>query len=98
MGKASMEGKLYDLGPYPGVVATPGAYVRGEVYEILDDARLFAALDRYEGDEYRREIVEIETEEGEILRAWVYLYRGAVSERRRIVSGDYAAFKGVRKT
>lgn len=98
MGKASMEGKLYDLGPYPGVVAAPGSYVQGEVYEILDDTRLFAALDLYEGDEYRREIVKIETEEGETLRAWVYLYRGAVSERRRIVSGDYAAFKGVRKT
>ena len=42
IGQASVEGVLYDLGDYPGLVLEPDAYraqekVRGEVYEITDE-------------------------------------------------------------
>jgi gamma-glutamylcyclotransferase (GGCT)/AIG2-like uncharacterized protein YtfP len=96
--EAVMEGKLYDLGSYPGAVACEGHEVRGELYEIVDARRLFAALDRYEGSEYLRTVVEVKMRGGEKRPAWVYLCRRPPNGRRRIVSGDYAAFRGVRKT
>ena len=98
VGNAVMEGKLYNLGAYPGAILSPGFFIHGELYEIVDAPRLFVALDRYEGDEYLREIVEVEKSDGMRVDAWVYLCRRPVRERRRIVSGDYAAFRGVRRT
>ncbi|MEQ9367319.1 MAG: gamma-glutamylcyclotransferase family protein [Leptospirales bacterium] len=50
-GAAVFQGRLYDLGVYPGVVDSDevGDLVRGELYEIIGDAdRVFARLDAYE--------------------------------------------------
>ncbi len=40
---------------YPAIVADPAAEVQGRLYRDLP-RRALAALDRYEGDEYRREV------------------------------------------
>ena len=95
--EAAMEGKLYDMGSYPCAVASEGFRIRGELYAIVDAPRLFAALDRYEGSEYFRTLVDVRREKGGETKAWAYLCRRAPGERRRIVSGDYAAFTGTRK-
>ena len=50
-GPAVFQGRLYDLGAYPGVVDSdePAGRVHGEVYEIISDPdRVFARLDAYE--------------------------------------------------
>jgi len=97
VGPAKTEGRLYDLGAYPGLKEGTGE-VRGELYRITDLRRLFEALDRYEGREYRRTVKDVVTENGECVDAWVYLYLPPVRERRIIETGDYARFRGVRKT
>ena len=48
LGPATVPGRLYDLGPYPGLVAdlANGLAVRGELWEV--DADCLAELDEYE--------------------------------------------------
>ena len=43
---------------HPGIVERAGASVPGTVYEGLDPA-MFLRLDRYEGEEYQKRIVEV---------------------------------------
>ncbi len=51
-GSATMSGKLYDLGQYPGLVIGPGGgAVQGEIITLVDPARTFTWLDLYEGIE-----------------------------------------------
>jgi len=76
---ASVRGRLYDLGGYPGLVDGDGR-VKGEVHRILDPAVL-AELDRYEAcdplheetSEYVRRAIALPALG---IEAWVYLYRG----------------------
>src|SRR3972149_11819532 len=51
LGEASIEGKLFSLGKYPGLVeaAGSGARVHGEVYALNAPAASLAWLDAYEG-------------------------------------------------
>jgi gamma-glutamylcyclotransferase (GGCT)/AIG2-like uncharacterized protein YtfP len=79
LGEATVPGRLYDLGSYPG--ARPGlGIIVGEIFEI--DESLIAALDEYEGSEFSRQIVSSSSD------CWIYWYVGdAVG--REIVSGDW---------
>ena len=51
IGPGEFQGRLYDLGRYPGVVASddPADIVHGEVYRLHDPAATLARLDQYEG-------------------------------------------------
>jgi len=99
VGRARMRGRLYQLGGYPGLVPAPDAerWVQGEVYELTDPEALLARLDEYEGcgprdpepHEYERVRAEAWMASGAREEAWVYVYRGPLSEKREIVSGDY---------
>lgn len=95
----TVAGELFDLGAYPGAVPSgaPGSRVRGEVHRL--PARVeetLELLDRYErcapGDpephEYRRELVDVELEDGRKTRAWIYWY-SLPPRGRRLPSGDY---------
>lgn len=98
-GRARFPGRLYDLGPYPAAVPTPGRreWVAGELYRVTDPHGLFPALDAFEGcsparprgGEYRRERRTVYPERGPAVRAWIYLYNPDPRGHRRIVSGDY---------
>ena len=90
LGEATACGKLYQIADYPGMVEYPRCkeMVKGELYEILDKKRLFLALDRYEGAEYEKRVVSVETKEGET-NAWVYLYRGAIKNKHPIRGGSW---------
>ena len=48
--RATIQGRLYDLGPYPGVVLTddPADIVPGELFQLPDDPAILARLDDYE--------------------------------------------------
>ena len=97
-GRGSVQGVLYDLGSYPGMVAGRGTVV-GELYEILQAERLLSKLDAIEGyysnapDEsiYIRRRVCVRRSDGVGVSSWVYVFNGALEKASRILSGDYAA-------
>lgn len=100
LGPARATGRLFAIptayGWYPAFLqdAQGGGEVLGEVYEALptfthDD---LAQLDAYEGDEYRREQIDIALPHGDGL-AEAYVFRGALpSDAVAIAHGDFAAF------
>ena len=68
--------RLFDL-PYGYPAAVPGeGQVEGELLVFEDLERALERLDRFEGDEYQRRVIEVETPRGRVA-AWVYLYPGA---------------------
>ena len=58
---------------YPGMVALPGAAVRGLVYFDVDQADI-ALLDSFEGSAYRRDMLEAVLEDGSAVAAGAYLH------------------------
>lgn len=59
---------------YPAIVAKSNGLVKGIVYEDISQTEL-DALDAYEGDEYGRIGVFVETETNRI-QVWVYVWAG----------------------
>ncbi|QPK64719.1 gamma-glutamylcyclotransferase [Methylomonas sp. LL1] len=101
---ASLPGKLYQIGCYPGAVPEPAASgfrVHGEVYRLLDPARLLPILDEYEEctghfpqpHEYRRVSASVTLADGWPLKAWVYWFRHSTAGLRQISSGDYLDYR-----
>lgn len=58
---------------YPGMIAQAGTAVRGVLYFDVS-AQDVAALDAFEGSDYRREPVRATLESGETVTAGTYLY------------------------
>lgn len=58
---------------YPGMVARIGAAVSGVLYFDVDE-RDIAALDAFEGEDYRREAVRVALDGGGSAEAGAYLY------------------------
>lgn len=90
------DGRLYDLGAYPGAV--PGeSTVQGELFR-LEDPDVLDLLDQYEGYHpgqgahcpfIRRRVTVGPMEE----EAWVYWYTGAVDERPEVTSGSWVEYQ-----
>ena len=101
---ARCQGEIYDLGEYPGFRPDREADRRviGELYAINDPETIFALLDPYEGyepsdvwhNEFVRETIMVERENGESVLAWIYTYNQRVKPEQRIASGDYLAHIG----
>jgi gamma-glutamylcyclotransferase (GGCT)/AIG2-like uncharacterized protein YtfP len=93
LGRASFSGKLFDLGAYPAV--TDGDrrrdVVHGELYELPGEGRqeLLDSLDRYEGRSFERVQREVVCQDGSVVLAFLYLFRGNLASARRVRSGDY---------
>ncbi|HXV78675.1 MAG TPA: gamma-glutamylcyclotransferase family protein [Candidatus Binatia bacterium] len=87
----TFQGKLYDLGRYPGAVPSRGKNDRtlGEIYRLREPQRVFKILDAYEGRRFKRQQVTILQEEKKTITAWIYLYVGSVKGHPLIPSGDY---------
>ncbi|RMF61541.1 MAG: gamma-glutamylcyclotransferase [Calditrichaeota bacterium] len=100
IGLGTVQGKLVDLGSYPGLVRSdnPADRVLGEVFVLsLEPERVLRRLDEYEGcgDEeplYRREKMTVSLDHGGQEQAWVYVFNGAATGRPEIASGDYVAY------
>lgn len=102
IGKATFQGRLYDVGGYPGVVPSdePSERVQGEVFLVTDPKYTFRQVDEYEayrpvnhGDgEYRREKLEVLLHSGETVNAWLYVYNLPTEGFRLIASGDYVHY------
>ena len=97
LGNATMQGRLFDLGRYPGVVDSdaPENLVLGEVIELADPAKSLPWLDAYEGiepgpsgSEYTREeravLLQIPNAAARRVTAWVYIYAWDVSRGRPV--------------
>jgi len=84
--RTHVAGALFDMGNYPGFRREFSGTVFGELYELRDPVSLFALLDAYEGEEYRR--IAVETA-GHGL-AWIYELAD-LPVTPRIQSGDYSA-------
>lgn len=99
LGDAVVKGKLYDMGTYPAAKPTgENCFIKGELYRIKQENEFgwaIGQLDDYEGvtvsyDEvqlYTREIVEISFN-NQITHAWIYWYRGDISGKPVVESGD----------
>jgi gamma-glutamylcyclotransferase (GGCT)/AIG2-like uncharacterized protein YtfP len=91
----TFQGKLYDLGRYPGVVRSHGNTDRviGEIYRFSEPQRAFQILDEYEGHRFKRKRVTIIQEDGKSNTSWIYLYARSVTRRALIRSGDYVQYR-----
>jgi gamma-glutamylcyclotransferase (GGCT)/AIG2-like uncharacterized protein YtfP len=107
VGGATFQGKLFDLGNYPGTISSdsPQDLVHGEVYALEPMIRnqVLAILDEYEGcsfsretlSEFRREHVTVTLDDGRSISSWIYLYN--LSEiGTPIPSGDYSRYLKVK--
>ncbi len=98
---ATMQGKLYMVERYPGVVPSAEASDRviGEVYRLRNGASILAQLDEYEGcgpnapqpAEYVRQRATVYATNGQAFEAWIYLYNLPVDHLVRVMSGDFLA-------
>ena len=100
VGQASMPGRLYALGSYPGAVVSEGPRekIHGEVFEISGaPAALLDQLDRYEScaegqprpHPYERVVAKVRLANGRDLMALTYLYRLPVAHLRPIPGGRW---------
>jgi gamma-glutamylcyclotransferase (GGCT)/AIG2-like uncharacterized protein YtfP len=99
LGPATTAGRLYDLGRYPGLVASDDTanVAHGEVYVLYDPARSLRWLDAYEGlvpgnhegNEYQRAMRPVRLAGGVELTAWVYLYARDTGEARLLREGRW---------
>jgi gamma-glutamylcyclotransferase (GGCT)/AIG2-like uncharacterized protein YtfP len=104
MGRAAIQGALFDLGLYPAAVPAGEGRVWGEVYEMADAPTVLAALDEIEGyrhDDpdrslYLRAQTGVTLPDGSQAQAWVYFYNAPLGKAPRIASGDYLEHVKVR--
>jgi gamma-glutamylcyclotransferase (GGCT)/AIG2-like uncharacterized protein YtfP len=93
LGMGRTRGTLFQLEGYPGMTAGSDgdAWVSGEVDLLHDPSALLASLDAYEGAEFERQVVTVLLDNGQIVKAWAYVYTRETKGRARIASGDYLA-------
>lgn len=99
VGKGYFQGKLYKISWFPGAVQSDDACHRvfGSIFKLKHAETVFKVLDDYEGydasDEasslFKREIRDCFTENGDAVKAWVYLYNQNVKDAPRMLSGDF---------
>jgi len=63
---------------YPAIIPQAGSSVRGLLYENLSTGEL-ALLDAYEGDEYVRSLVEVDTGQGTAM-VWTYAWQSGLEK------------------
>jgi gamma-glutamylcyclotransferase (GGCT)/AIG2-like uncharacterized protein YtfP len=99
IGEGSIEGQLFSLGKYPGLIEAAGAGKRvyGEVYALKAPAASLAWLDAYEGivpgngdrNDYSRVERLARLASGEEFGVWVYVYRKSVAPSNLIPAGRW---------
>jgi gamma-glutamylcyclotransferase (GGCT)/AIG2-like uncharacterized protein YtfP len=92
------QGKLYDVGGYPGAVYLEGDVnkVFGNILKLDKPELVFASLDIYEevgeqfpSPKYVRTKIPVTSANGEIMDCWVYQYSLSTENLEFIASGNY---------
>src|SRR4051812_49218054 len=102
---ATVAGRLYDLGPYPGLVigSDREERVRGQLLDVPDDPELWLRVDAYEGfvpDDparslFRRVSCRAELADGsDAVECWVYVYNGDLAGARQVADGVWRPHEG----
>jgi gamma-glutamylcyclotransferase (GGCT)/AIG2-like uncharacterized protein YtfP len=99
IGEGVVNGTLYDLGDYPGVVLdiSSGQKVSGTVYQLPEDADVLLQLDSYEDFDltspetslFIRERHPVLLSTGETLPCWIYVYNGQPDSSRVLADGKF---------
>lgn len=91
LGDATVQGTLYRVSWYPGLVLTGDGRVHGEVFALPPEraAAMIAALDEYEGTQYARDVAVVQLADGGTVPSSVYTYRGPTVGLPTIASGDF---------
>ena len=90
--EAKVNGSLYDLGPYPGLlIDESNSLVTGEVYQVDDE--LLNELDEFEASSnYLRKQVEISLG-GQRKKCWTYVPNSEVYRLEKLItSGDWLEY------
>lgn len=101
LGKGRIQGKLFDLGEFPGLIQAPehiGSSVEGEIYELQNPSEQLAVLDRLEEFDSKkpnkslfiRKKAVVKLKQGGHMRAWVYFLPRKPRRAAVIESGNYA--------
>ena len=95
----TVDGRIYRIDWYPGLVLGGTSRVIGEVFAVTPEH--LAALDEFEGvsaaentgSEYRRVKAKVATA-GWTIEAWAWEWIGPLDESKRVRSGDWLAMEG----
>lgn len=89
LGAGTVRGWLYRVDWYPGVVLdAAGDEVQGEWFTV--DSRTLAALDAFEGAEYRRVPTLVTRNDGAPpIEAWIWEFHMPVAGLQKIPGGDW---------
>ena len=95
VGSATVQGKLYDFGGYPGVTNEKGL-VFGDLL-LLSSAEQLRLLDAYEecngsSPLFTRSITTARISAGTSIAAWIYLFCGRAEPGVLIANGDYQQY------
>lgn len=94
-GRAFVQGRLYQVDWYPGLVPGKGL-VSGDIYRIpqalLTELDTFESIRHQPDDEYRRELADVESFDGKTVRAWIYWYVLPVMHLQEVASGDWLQY------
>ena len=88
--------------------AAENSFIKGELYKLNkedDFSWVFGQLDDYEGLDteqgeqplYRRELITVSNDDGNVTDAWIYWYNGDVSGKPVITSGDVLEYPESKK-
>jgi very-short-patch-repair endonuclease/gamma-glutamylcyclotransferase (GGCT)/AIG2-like uncharacterized protein YtfP len=101
---ATIRGKLYDFGPFPGVLLDESAgVVKGRIVEV--PCECWDRLDQYESCPlpdsvdglYRRVKSTATRDDGEPIECWVYVYNRDVSQAKLVECGCWLTHRGLPK-
>lgn len=103
VGTASVRGRLYDFGDYPGAVVDPSSNssVRGELVELPKNESVLPELDSYEEFDsdkphlslFVRTRVKTQLSDGRRVEAGMYVYNRNPGDASLVVDGTYSKSK-----
>ena len=95
--EATIEGSIFDLGPYPTIKLDGEGLVMGEVHtfpeEHVKDVRsIMDSIEGYSASHpdkglYNRHKVKATLKDGKVVTAWAYEYNGDVDPKHRLDNG-----------
>jgi gamma-glutamylcyclotransferase (GGCT)/AIG2-like uncharacterized protein YtfP len=103
IGSAYVQGRLYDLGEYPGAIldSSSDTTIRGEVFEVTGKQDILASLDSYEefnpndleSSLFVRRQSPVTLSDGRKLNCWLYVYNRNPEAAPLVIGGNYEKYK-----